>query len=140
MSGRRRYAAAIPAIAQTQHAISRAVAQFATTGLLPAAAIASLRSCSLRLHFAACLLTAGAASWPGASGLGSRDDAGTCQAASTRAVRTWALPARVIPPLDEVSPLECSEGTSPHHEANSGAVRNLEKSPASQASRKAVAT
>ena len=63
LSGRRRYADAIPAIAQTQHAISRAVAQFATTGLFPAAPIASLRSWSLRLHFAAWRLTAGAASW-----------------------------------------------------------------------------
>ena len=42
--GRPRYEAAIRAIAHTQHAISRAVAQLATHGLLPAAAMASLRS------------------------------------------------------------------------------------------------
>ena len=35
------------------------MAQLATTGLLPAASIASLRSWSLRLHFAAWRLTAG---------------------------------------------------------------------------------
>ena len=134
------YATAILAIAHTQHAISRAVAQLATTGFFPAADIASRRSWSLLLHFAAWRLTAGATSWSDASGLASRDDIGTCQAASTSAERTWALPARVIPPLDNVSPLECSEGVRPHHDANSGAVRNLEKSPASQASRKAVAT
>ena len=119
--GRPRYEAAIRAIAHTQHAISRAVAQLATHGLLPAAAMASLRSISPRLHFAAWRRTAGATSCPGARGFGSREDAGTCQAASTSARRTWALPARVIPPLDEVSPLECSKGASPHHEANDGA-------------------
>lgn len=135
-----RYSAAILAIAQAQHAISRAVAQLATTGRLPAPAIASLRSMSLRLHLVACLLTAGATSWPGASGFGSREDIGTCQAASTRAERTWALPARVIPPFDDVSPLECSEGVRPHHDAKDGAVGKREKSPASQASRNAVAT
>lgn len=92
------YAPAILAIAHTQHAISRAVAQFATTGLLPEASIASLRSWSLRLHFVAWRLTAEDASCPGASGFGSREDMGTCQDASTSAQRTWALPARVIPP------------------------------------------
>ena len=119
-----RYAAAIPAIAHTQHAISRAVAQLATHGLLPAAAMASLRSISLRLHFAEWRRTAGATSWPGARGFGSREDIGTSQAASTGARRTWAVPARVIQPLDEVSPLECSEGASPHREANDGALGN----------------
>ena len=52
---------------------------------------------------------------------------------------TWS-PARVIPPRDSVSPLERSEGASPHHAANDGALGNLEKSPASAASRNAVAT
>ena len=138
--GRPRYEVAIRAIAHTQHAISRAVAQLATHGLLPAAAMASLRSISLRLHFVAWRRTAGATSWPGARGFGSREDIGTCQADSTSARRTWALPARVIPPLDEVSPLECSEGASPHHEANDGALGNRAGSPISQASRNAVAT
>lgn len=124
------YAPAILAIAHTQHAISRAVAQFATTGLLPEASIASLRSWSLRLHFVAWRLTAEDASCPGASGFGSREDMDTCQDASTSAQRTWALPARVIPPRDADSPLECSEGVSPHHEANDGAVGKREKSPA----------
>lgn len=82
-----RYAAAIPAMAHTQHAISRAVAQLATHGLLPAAAMASLRSISLRLHFVAWRRTAGATSWPGARGFGSREDIGTCQADSTSADR-----------------------------------------------------
>ena len=86
-----RYAVAIPAIAQTQHAISRAVAQLATTGLLPAASIASLRSWSLRLHFAAWRLTAGEACCPGASGFGARDDIGTCQAASVTANLRFAV-------------------------------------------------
>ncbi len=36
-----------------------------------------------------------------------------CHADSTSSVRTWPLPARVILPLDTVSPLEDSEGTSP---------------------------
>lgn len=54
-----RYAAAIPAMAHTQHAISRAVAQLAMHGLLPAAAMASLRSISLRLHFVAWRRVAG---------------------------------------------------------------------------------
>lgn len=116
------------------------MAQLATHGLLPAAAMASLRSISLRLHFVAWRRTAGATSWPGARGFGSREDIGTCQADSTSARRTWALPARVIPPLDEVSPLECSEGASPHHEANDGALGNRAGSPISQASRNAVAT
>lgn len=57
-----RYAAAIPAMAHTQHAISRAVAQLAMHGLLPAAAMASLRSISLRLHFVAWRRAAGATS------------------------------------------------------------------------------
>lgn len=54
--------AAIPAMAHTQHAISRAVAQLAMHGLLPAAAMASLRSISLRLHFVAWRRAAGATS------------------------------------------------------------------------------
>ena len=53
------------AIAQTQQAISRAVAQFATHGLLPAWDMASRLSCRRRLHFAACLDTAGATPRPG---------------------------------------------------------------------------
>ncbi len=122
------------AIAQTQRAISRAisraVAQFATQGLLPAWDMASRLSCRRRLHFAACLDTAGATPWPGLGFLGCLVDIGTCQDASTSARRTWPLPARVIPPRDSVSPLERSEGASPHHEANDGAVGNLEKSPA----------
>ena len=81
-----RYAAAIPAIAHTQQAISRAVAQLATHGLLPAAAMASLRSISLRLHFAAWRRTAGATSCPGARGFGSREDAGTCHEANDGAL------------------------------------------------------
>ena len=118
---------AIPAIAHTQQAISRAVAQFATQGLLPAADIASRLSCRRRLHFAACLDTAGAAPCPGLGLLGCLVDIGTCQDASTSARRTWPLPARVIPPRDSVSPLERSEGARPHHEANDGALGNLEK-------------
>ena len=46
----------------------------------------------------------------------------------------------MFPPRDSVSPLERSEGASPHHAANDGALGNLEKSPASAASRNAVAT
>ena len=84
--GRPRYEAAIRAIAHTQHAISRAVAQLATHGLLPAAAMASLRSISLRLHFAAWRRTAGATSCPGARGFGSREDAGTCHEANDGAL------------------------------------------------------
>ncbi|EGX70762.1 hypothetical protein HMPREF9452_01267, partial [Collinsella tanakaei YIT 12063] len=53
------------AIAQTQQAISRAVAQFATQGLFPACDMASRLSCRRRLHFAACLDAAGATPWPG---------------------------------------------------------------------------
>ncbi|WP_270480266.1 hypothetical protein, partial [Collinsella tanakaei] len=52
------------AIAQTQQAISRAVAQFATQGLFPACDMASRLSCRRRLHFAACLDAAGATPWP----------------------------------------------------------------------------
>ena len=128
------------AIAHTQQAISRAVAQFAAHGFLPAADMASRFSCRRRLHLAACLDPAGPATGPGLDLLGCLVDIGTCQDASTSARRTWPLPARVIPPRDSVSPLERSEGASPHHEANDGAVGNLEKSPASAASRKAVAT
>ena len=64
---------AIPAIAHARQAISRAVAQFATQGLLPAADIASRLSCRRRLHFAACLDTAGAAPCPGLGLLGCYD-------------------------------------------------------------------
>ena len=103
------------AIAHTQQAISRAVAQFAAHGFLPAADMASRLSCRRRLHLAACLDL-----------LGCLVDIGTCQDASTSARRTWPLPARVIPPRDSVSPLERSEGASPHHEANDGAVGNLD--------------
>ena len=109
------------AIAQTQQAISRAVAQFATHGLFPAWDMASRLSCRRRSRFAACLDTAGATPWPGLGLLGRRVDAGACPAASTSARRTWELPARVIPPRDSVSPLERSEGASPHHAANDGA-------------------
>ncbi len=66
------------AIAQTQQAISRAVAQFATHGLLPAWDMASRLSCRRRLHFAACLDTAGATPWPGLGFLGCLVDMGTC--------------------------------------------------------------
>ena len=128
------------AIAQTQQAISRAVAQFATQGLFPACDMASRLSCRRRLHFAACLDAAGATPWPGLGFLGWRVDIGTCHDASTSARLTWEFPARVIPPRDSVSPLERSEGASPHHAANDGALGNLEKSPASAASRNAVAT
>ena len=44
----------------------------------------------------------------------------------------------VIPPRRSVSPLERSDGTSPHQLAKAGAVRNLVKEPASAASLKAV--
>lgn len=91
------------AIAHTQQAISRAVAQFATHGLLPAWDMASRLSCRRRLHFAACLDAAGAAPWPGRGLLGWRADNGTCHDASTSARRTCELPARVIPPRDSVS-------------------------------------
>ncbi len=67
------------AIAQTQQAISRAVAQFATHGLLPAWDMASRLSCRRRLHFAACLDAAGATPWPGLGFLGCLVDIGTCQ-------------------------------------------------------------
>lgn len=113
------------AIAQTQQAISRAVAQFATHGLLPAWDMASRLSCRRRLHFAACLDAAGATPWPGLGFLGCLVDIGTCQDASISARRTWPLPARVIPPRDSVSPFERSEGARPHHEANDGAVGNV---------------
>ena len=102
------------AIAQTQQAISRAVAQFATQGLFPACDMASRLSCRRRLHFAACLDAAGATPWPGLGFLGWRVDIGTCHDASTSARLTWEFPARVIPPRDSVSPLERSEGASPH--------------------------
>ena len=128
------------AIAQTQQAISRAVAQFATQGLFPACDMASRLSRRRRLHFAACLDAAGATPWPGLGFLGWRVDIGTCHDASTSARLTREFPARVIPPRDSVSPLERSEGASPHHAANDGALGNLEKSPASAASRNAVAT
>lgn len=128
------------AIAHTQQAVSRAVAQFATHGLFPAWDMASRLSCRRRLHFAACPDAAGAAPWPGLGLLGWRVDIGTCHDASTSARRTWELPARVIPLRGSVSPLGRSEGAGPHHEADGGAVGNLEKSPASAASRKAVAT
>lgn len=64
---------AIPAIAHARQAISRAVAQFATQGLLPAADIASRLTCRRRLHFAACLDTAGAAPCQGLGLLGCYD-------------------------------------------------------------------
>ena len=118
------------AIAQTQQAISRAVAQFATQGLFPACDMASRRSCRRRSRFAACLDAAGATPWPGLGLLGWRADIGTCHDASTSARLTREFPARVIPPRDSVSPLERSEGASPHHAANDGAPGNLEKSPA----------
>ena len=54
------------------------------------------------------------------------------------AVRASALPALVIPPRRSVSPLERSEGVSPHQLAKAGAERNLLKDPASAASLKAV--
>lgn len=44
----------------------------------------------------------------------------------------------VIPPRRSVSPLERSEGVSPHQLAKAGAERNLLKDPASAASLKAV--
>ena len=100
--GRGRYRA-MSAIAQTQQAISRAVAQFATHGLLPAWDMASRLSCRRRSRFAACLDTAGATPWPDLGLLGWRVDIGTCHDASTSARRTWELPARVIPPRDSVS-------------------------------------
>ena len=59
--------------AQHQRASSRATAQLATTALLPASSSAFLRSASLRDPLAACLLTAGATSWPLLRGLGSRE-------------------------------------------------------------------
>ena len=54
------------------------------------------------------------------------------------AVRARALPALVIPPRRSDSPLECSDGVSPHQLAKAGAERNLRKDPASAASLKAV--
>ena len=48
------------------------------------------------------------------------------------------MPVLVIPPRRSVSPLERSDGTSPHQLAKAGAVRNLVKEPASAASLKAV--
>lgn len=54
------------------------------------------------------------------------------------AVRASALPALVIPPRRSDSPLECSDGVSPHQLAKAGAERNLLKDPASAASLKAV--
>ena len=128
------------AIAQTQQAISRAVAQFATQGLFPACDMASRLSRRRRSRFAARLDAAGATPWPGLGFLGWRVDIGTCHDASTSARLTWEFPARVIPPRDSVSPLERSEGASPPRAANDGALGNLEKSPASAASRNAVAT
>ncbi len=86
------------AIAHTQQAISRAVAQFSTHGIFPAWDMASRLSSRRRLHI------------------------GTCHDAATSAHRTWELPARVIPPRDSVSPLERSEGARPHHAANDGAL------------------
>ena len=53
-------------------------------------------------------------------------------------MRASALPALVIPPRRSDSPLERSDGTSPHQLAKAGAVRNLVKEPASAASLKAV--
>ena len=103
-----RYAAAIPAIAHTQQAISRAVAQLATHGLLPAAAMASLRSISLRLHFAAWRRIAGATSCPGARGFGSREDADTCQAASTLQIETNRAATKMSVPFVEG---DCMRGT-----------------------------
>ena len=104
--------------------------------------MASLRSISLAIHFVAWRRTAGATSWPGARGFGSREDIGTCQADSTSARRTWALPARVTPAPRRglAGSRSCSEGASPHHEANDGALGNRAGSPISQASRNAVAT
>ena len=106
--GRPRYEVAIRAIAHTQHAISRAVAQLATHGLLPAAAMASLRSISLRLHFAAWRRIAGATSCPGARGFGSREDADTCQAASTLQIETNRAATKMSVPFVEG---DCMRGT-----------------------------
>ena len=115
------------AIAHTQQAISRAVAQFATHGLLPASDMAARLSRRRRLHFAACLDTAGATPWPGLGLLGRLVDIGTCQDASTSARRTWESPARVILPRDSVSPLERSGGagrTTRRTTARSGTSRS----------------
>ena len=101
------------AIAQTQQAISRAVAQVAAQGLFPACDMASRLSRRRRLHFAACLDAAGATPWPGLGFLGWRVDIGTCHDASTSARLTWEFPARVIPPRDSVSPLERIRGREP---------------------------
>ena len=57
---------------------------------------------------------------------------------TTSAVLASRLPVLVIPPRRSVSPLERSDGTSPHQLAKAGAVRNLVKEPASAASLKAV--
>ena len=56
-----------------------------------------------------------------------------CQAASAIALLRCPLPALVMPPWTVLSPLECSEGTSPSHAANALAFPNLENSPASNA-------
>lgn len=116
---------AIRASAHAQHAISRAVAQLATQGRFPDRRIASRLSCSLLFPLVECRLTAGATDWPLASAFGALLDMGTCHAASTRAALAWAFPAFVMPPRDTVSPLECSEGVSPHHDAKDGAVVNV---------------
>ena len=60
-----RYAAStMRPMAHAQHASSRAVAQLATTDLLPESSSADLRSTSLLTPFAAWRLTSGATSWP----------------------------------------------------------------------------
>ena len=115
--GRPRYEAAIRAIAHTQHAISRAVAQLATHGLLPAAAMASLRSHQPAVALRRVAPHRGRDLLAGREGLrvarGHRDVPGGLD---ERAAHVGVARAG-YPALDEVSPLECSEGASPHHEA-----------------------
>ena len=48
------------------------------------------------------------------------------------------MPAFVMPPLETVSPLECSEGTRPAHAPSAGALPKRERSPTSAASAWAV--
>ena len=48
------------------------------------------------------------------------------------------MPVLVIPPLASISPLECSDGVRPSHEAYAPAEVNRLKHPASAAGQKAV--
>ena len=73
-------------------------------------------------------------------GLGWRVDIGTCHDTPRRARASREFPCAGDPLRISVSLLERSEGASPHHAANDGALGNLEKSPASAASRNAAAT